>query len=75
MQHDVHYLQSERIAELAKAKELLHQLEEEKARCNFCLDHFKSDDKKMQHYTGFVTYGMFMGCFGFLLQSAKEIRT
>ena len=56
MQHDVDYLLSERIAEQAMEKELLHQLEEEKARRDFCLDRFKSDDKKMRYYTGFVTY-------------------
>ena len=75
MQRDVDCLQSQRIAEQAKKKELLHQLEDEKVRRDFCLDRFKSDDKKMRYYTGFVTYGMFMACFGFLLQSAKEMRT
>ena len=75
LQRDVDYLQSERIAEQAKEKELLHQLEDEKTRRDFCLDRFKSNDKKMRYYTGFVTYGMFMACFSFLLQSAKEMRT
>ena len=75
MQRDVDYLQSERVAEQAKEKELLHQLEEEEARRDFCLDRFKSANKKVQYYTVFFTYGMFMAFFSFLLQSAKEMRT
>ena len=75
LQHDIAYLQSERIAEQAKGRELVHMLVEEKARRDFCLDRFKSDDKKIRYYTGFVTYGMFEACFNFLLPSAKEMRT
>jgi len=75
LQCDIAYLQSERIAEQANGRELVHMLVEEKARRDFCLDRFKSDDKKIQYYTGFVTYGMFEACFNFLLPSAKEMRT
>jgi len=75
LQHGIAYLQSERIAEQAKGRELVHMLVEEKARRDFCLDRFKSDDKKIRYYTGFVTYGMFEACFDFLLPSAKEMRT
>jgi len=75
LQRDIAYLQSERIAEQAKGRELVHMLVEEKASRDFCLDRFKSDDKKIRYYTGFVTYGMFEACFNFLLPSAKEMRT
>jgi len=69
------YLQSERIAEQAKGRELVHMLVEEKARRDFCLDRCKSDDKKMRYYTGFVTNGMSEACFNFLLPSVEEMRT
>ena len=75
LQREVDYLQSERIAKQVKETELMHQLEEEKARCDFCIDRFKGDDRKMRYYTGFLTYGMFRACFDYLLQSAKEMRT
>ena len=75
LQREVDYLQSERIVEQAKETELLHQLEKERARRDFCIDRFKGDNRKMRYYTGFLTYGMFMACFDFLLQSAKEMRT
>ena len=67
LQREVDYLQSERIVEQAKKTELLHQLEEERARRDFCIDRFKGDNRKMRYYTGFLTYGMFMACFDFLL--------
>ena len=75
LQRDIAYLQSERIAEQANGRESVHMLVEEKARHDFCLDRFKSDDKKIRYYTGFVTYGMFEACFSFLFPSAKEMRT
>ena len=75
LQREVDYLQSERTAEQAKETELLHQLEEEKAKHDFCIDRFKGDNRKMRYYTGFLTYGMFMACIDFLLQSAKEMIT
>ena len=38
LQREVDYLQSERMAKQVKETELLHQLEEEKARRDFCID-------------------------------------
>ena len=55
LQREVDYLQSERIADQAKETELLHQLEEEKARRDFCIDRFKGNNRKMPYYTGFLT--------------------
>ena len=75
LQRDVDCLQRERTAEQATVKELRHQLEEEKARHDFCLDRFKGDDRKMRYYTVFFTHGLFKACFDFLSQSAKEMRT
>ena len=69
LQHDIACLQSERSVEQAKLAD------ERKVKHDFCLDWIKCDDKKIRHYTGFVTYGMLMACFNFLLPSAKEIRT
>ena len=53
LQRDVDCLQRERTAEQATVKELRHQLEEEKARHDLCLDWFKGDDRKMRYYTVF----------------------
>ena len=70
LQHDITCLLSERSA-VMQAK----LADEAKVKHDFCLDRFKCDDKKIRYYTGFVTYGMLMACFNFLLPSAKEMRT
>ena len=67
LQREVDYLQSERIDKQAKEAELLHQLEEEKARRNFCI----GDNRKMRYNTGFLTYGMSMACFNFFRNLQK----
>ena len=56
-------------------RQLKTDLEIRTSTCDFCLDRFKDDDKKIRFYTGFVTYTMFMACFNFLSTSAAEMRT
>lgn len=64
-------LQEERAA---NAK-LLEALEVERDRRDFCLNRFEGSDDKIRYYTGFLSFGMFMACFNFLLASATSMRT
>ena len=72
---DVEELKRERHIYYAREEQLLHSLEEEKGRRDFCLDPFKGNDWKICYYTGFVTFGMFEACFNNLSPSAMEMRT
>ena len=75
LQESIKTLRSELSASLLKSNQLMQQLQQEKNRKDFSLDRFKNDDKKIRFYTGFVSFGMFLACFDFLLASAKQMRT
>lgn len=70
LQPNVDSLKKEKICSLT-----LTQLEEEKVKHDFCIDHFKGNDRKIRHYTGIATYEMFIECYDFLVQLATEKRT
>ena len=75
LHQDVEELKREMYIYRAKEEQLLHCLEEEKGRRDFCLDRFKGNHRKIRYYTGFVTFGLFEACFNYLSPSTMKMRT
>ena len=74
LKDEIATITSELVACQRRESELKEDIAKERSRCDFSLDRFKNDNKKIRLYTGFTTYGMFEACFNFLSHSAKVMR-